>query len=137
MLLDVAHGGIDLRADVLGFGVVEQVIEPRLGGRMVGSIASPPPDATLTLSPSPSGREKQFRTLGGEADFGEAQEAEAKDGRGVFLGLEARVGAELWSAADQRRFSRAALSVSFSDGAIHYIRPETKTAADDSANRRS
>ena len=31
VLLDVAHGGIDLRADVLGFGAVEQVIEPRLG----------------------------------------------------------------------------------------------------------
>ena len=27
----VAHGGIDLRADFLGFGAVEQVIEPRLG----------------------------------------------------------------------------------------------------------
>ena len=34
VLLDVAHGGIDLRADVLGFGTVEQVIEPRLGGQI-------------------------------------------------------------------------------------------------------
>jgi len=31
VLLDVAHGGIDLGADVLGFGEVEEVIEPRLG----------------------------------------------------------------------------------------------------------
>jgi len=34
VLLDVAHGGIDLRADVLGFGAGEQVIEPRLGGQI-------------------------------------------------------------------------------------------------------
>ena len=31
----------------------------------------------------------------GETDFGEAQEDEVEDGRGVFLGLEAGVGAEL------------------------------------------
>ena len=34
VLLDVAHGGIDLRADVLGFGAIEQVIEPRLDGQI-------------------------------------------------------------------------------------------------------
>ena len=33
--------------------------------------------------------------LCGKADFSEAQEDEAEDGRGVFLGLEAGVGAEL------------------------------------------
>ena len=37
----------------------------------------------------------QLGALRGEADFGEAQEDEAEDGRGVFLGLEAGVGAEL------------------------------------------
>ena len=34
VLLDVAHGGIDLRADVLGFRQAQQVIEPRLGGQI-------------------------------------------------------------------------------------------------------
>jgi hypothetical protein len=34
VLLDVAHGVVDLRADVPGFGAVEQVIEPRLGGQV-------------------------------------------------------------------------------------------------------
>jgi len=33
VLLDVAHGGVDLRADVPGFGAVEPVIEPRVGGQ--------------------------------------------------------------------------------------------------------
>ena len=33
-ILDAAYGGIDLRADVLGFGAVEQLIEPRLGGQV-------------------------------------------------------------------------------------------------------
>ena len=37
----------------------------------------------------------RFCALGGEADFGEAQEDQAEDGRGVFLGLETGVGAEL------------------------------------------
>lgn len=34
VFLDVAHGGINFRADVLGFGEVEQVIEPRLCGQI-------------------------------------------------------------------------------------------------------
>jgi hypothetical protein len=37
----------------------------------------------------------QDDSFGGEADFGEAQEDEAEDGRGVLLGLEAGVRAEL------------------------------------------
>jgi len=37
----------------------------------------------------------QLRALGGEADFGEAQEDEAEDGRGVFLRLETGVSAKL------------------------------------------
>ena len=30
-LLDVAHGVVDLRADVFGFGPIQQEIEPRVG----------------------------------------------------------------------------------------------------------
>ena len=56
----------------------------------------------------------------GEADFIDAQADEAEDGRGVFLGLEAEL-ARNWSAASHRRFSSAALSVSFSDGAIQIM----------------
>jgi len=34
VLLNVAHGSIDLRADIFGFGAVQQIIEPRLGGQI-------------------------------------------------------------------------------------------------------
>jgi hypothetical protein len=37
----------------------------------------------------------QLGALGGETDFSEASKVEAEDGRGVFLGLEVRVGSEL------------------------------------------
>jgi hypothetical protein len=49
----------------------------------------------------------------GEADFGEAQEDEAEDGRGVFLGLEAAVGAELIGALPEALFKRAVGGVVF------------------------
>jgi hypothetical protein len=65
--------------------------------RIVGAIASPPTDGTLTLDPSPSGRGKKLGVLGGKADFGKAQEDESKDRRRVFLGLEPGVGAKLVS----------------------------------------
>src|SRR5206468_1114598 len=38
VFLDVAHGGIDLRADVLGFRKFEQVIEPRYGGQVKDAV---------------------------------------------------------------------------------------------------
>src|SRR3546814_8860823 len=37
----------------------------------------------------------ELLALGGEADIGEAQEDQAEDGAGVFLGLEPGIGAEL------------------------------------------
>ena len=49
----------------------------------------------------------QDDSFGGEADFGEAQEDEAEDGRGVFPGFEAGVGAKLVS-GDLGAFSSAA-----------------------------
>jgi hypothetical protein len=57
----------------------------------------------------------QFGALGDEADFGKAQENETEDRAGVFLGLQAGVGAELVGGIP------AALSVSFSDGAIQIM----------------
>lgn len=72
VLLDVAHGGIDLRADVLGFGAVEQVIEPRLGGQIedaLGVVGGGFIDAAAS-----TGGGAGFFQLGalcGEADFGE------------------------------------------------------------------
>ena len=93
MLLDVAHGGIDLRADVLGFGAVEQVIEPCLGGQIQDAlgvisrrIVNPRTAARAVPVPTFGAGFLQLGALGGEADFGEAQEDEAEDGRGVFLG---------------------------------------------------
>ena len=55
----------------------------------------------------------QLRALRGEADFGEAQEDEAEDGRGVFLGLEAGVGAELVGSVPETLFERAVDRVLF------------------------
>jgi hypothetical protein len=48
----------------------------------------------------------QLRALGGEADFGEPQEDESEDGRGVFLGFQAGVGAELVSGVPESLFQR-------------------------------
>jgi hypothetical protein len=86
----------------------------------------------------------QFEALGGEADFGKAQEDQAEDRREVFLGFEAGVGAPVVfrcakvppsgfafrSRARARRgvggipeaFSSTALPLSFSEGAIQFIR---------------
>ena len=54
--------------------------------------------------------------LGGEADLGEAQEDEAEDGAGVFLGLEAGVGAELVGGVPQALFERGGGGVFFGRG---------------------
>jgi len=54
----------------------------------------------------------QLGALGGEPDFGEAQEDEAEDGRGVFLGFEAGVGAELVGGIPQALFQRGLSNVS-------------------------
>ena len=109
MLLDLAHRGVDLGADVGGLGQGQQVIEARLGrevedafgvvgGGFVHAAAAPRRRAGLL----------QLGALGGEADLGEAQEDQAEDRAGVFLGLEAGVGAELVGGVPQALFERAA-----------------------------
>jgi hypothetical protein len=55
----------------------------------------------------------QLGALGGEADFGEAQEDQAEDGRGVFLGLEAGVGPKLVSGVPEAFFQRGVIVVFF------------------------
>ena len=73
-------------ADVLGFGAVEQVIEPRLGGQIhdaFGVIGGwfVHPRSTPRAVPSHLWRcIFQLGALGGEADFGEAQEYEVEEG---------------------------------------------------------
>jgi len=68
--------------------------------------------------PVPTFRVRLFQlgALRGEADFGEAQEDEAKDGRGVFLGLEAGVGAELVGGVPEAFLQRGVGGVLFGGG---------------------
>ncbi len=75
--------------------------------------------STLTPDPSPIRWARvafQLGALGGEADFGEAQEDVAEDGRGVFLGLEAGVGAELVRGIPEAFFQRGVVGVLFGWG---------------------
>jgi hypothetical protein len=50
---------------------------------------------------------------GNKADFGEAEKDEAEDGGGVFLGLEAGVGAELVGGGPELLFKRGGSGVFF------------------------
>ena len=114
MLLDVAHGGIDLRADVLGFGAVEQVIEPCLGGQIQDALGVVGGGFIQARAAARGGAGfLQLGALGGEADFGEAQEDEAEDGRGVFLRFEAGVGTELVGSVPEAFFQGRVASVFF------------------------
>lgn len=89
VLLDVAHGGIDLRVDGLGFGAVEPVIKPSLSGQIRDAFSV---IGGGFIQPGTASRRRghflKLGALGGEADFGEAQEDEAEDGRRIFLGFE-------------------------------------------------
>ena len=96
MLLDLAHGRVDLGADVGRLGQGQQVVEARLGrevedalGVVGGGFVHP------AAAPGRGAGLLQLGALGGEAHLGEAQEDQAEDGAGVLLGLEAGVGAEL------------------------------------------
>ena len=51
-----------------------------------------------------------------KADFSKAQEDEAEDGRGVFLGLEAGVGAELVGGVPETFFQSGVVGVLFGRG---------------------
>jgi hypothetical protein len=90
------------RADKL-----EHVIKPRLGGQIedtLGVIGC----RFIQARAAPGGRLclLQFGALGGEADFGKAQEDQAEDRTGVFLRLEAGVGPELISGTPKTLFQR-------------------------------
>ena len=58
----------------------------------------------------------QLGALGGEADLGEAQEDQAEDRAGVFLRLEAGVGAELIGGVPEALFERGGGGVFFGWG---------------------
>ena len=128
VVLDVAHGGIDLRTDVLGFEAVEQKIESRLGGQVKDALGVVSGGfihtaATVRAVPVPifGAGCLQLGTLGGEGDFGEAQKNAAEDGTEYSWDLRRKL-ARNWSAASRSRFSNAAVSMSFSDGAIQIMR---------------
>ena len=119
LLLDGAHGVVDLGTDVGGLGQVEQVVEAGLGGqvehalgvvcrRILGAVAAPRGDGgTLTPGPSPRGRgEFELCALEGKTGLGEAQKNEAEDGRGVFGGFQAGVGPELVGGGPELFFKR-------------------------------
>lgn len=66
-----------------------------------------------------------MRAFRGEADFGETQEDEAEDGRGVFLGLEVGVGAELVGSVPEALFGRGAIRFFFGWGdPVHGVGPQ-------------
>ena len=55
----------------------------------------------------------QLGALGGETDLGKAQEDQAEDRRGIFLGLKPGVGSELVGGVPQAPFERRRGGVSF------------------------
>jgi len=58
----------------------------------------------------------ELGALNGEAYFGKAQEDQAEDGLGVFLGLEAGIGTELVGCILQTLFERRGGSAFFGEG---------------------
>jgi len=107
VLLDLAHGRVDLGADVGRLGQGQQEVEARLGGKVedvVGVVGGGFIDAAAAAGGGAG--LVQFCALGGEAHVGEAQEDQAKDGAGVFLRLEAGVGAELIGGVPQALLQR-------------------------------
>ena len=114
---DLAHGGVDLAADVGCFGQGQQVVEARLGGEVEhvvgvvgGGFVHP-----AAAARGGAGRFKLF-ALGGKAHLGKAQKDQAEDGAGVFLRLQARVGAELVGRVPQALFERGRGGVFFGGG---------------------
>jgi len=88
VLLDGAHGVVDLGPDVFGLGEVEQVVEAG-GGRQVEQALGVVSGGIVEPGAAPRGGGGGFElgALDGEPGLGEAQENEAEDGRGVFLSL--------------------------------------------------
>ena len=117
MFFDLAHGGVDLAANVRRLGEGEQVVEAGLGGEVKdvsGVVGGGFVDATGAAGGGPGLFEGGPE--GGEADLGEAEEDEAEDGAGVFLGLEAGVGAKLIGGGPEALFERGRGGVFFGGG---------------------
>ncbi len=112
-LLDLAHGVVDLRADVLRLGEVEEEFESGVVREVedaFGAVASGVIRATATARRS--GGIFQLGALGDETDFGEAEEDDAEDWAGVFLGLEAGIRLRMVGGtpeASRQRLSRGIL----------------------------
>ena len=123
MLLDVAHGLVDLRADVRGLWQAQQEIESGgwhqvenavsvIGCRVVNAAAAPRAVPVPTFRPGLF----QLGALIGEAHFGEAQEDQAKNGCRVFLRFEAGIGPELVGGVPEAPFQRGVIGVFFRRG---------------------
>ena len=96
VLLDVPHRLVDGFARVSALGQCEKVVEPCVGREVEHSHSVVGSGLVQTgTAARGAGGLFQLGALGGEADLGEAQEDEAEDGGGIFLGLQARVGTEL------------------------------------------
>lgn len=96
VLLDLAHSGVDLGADVLGLGQTEQIVVARLGRQVNDAFGL----VRVRFVQRGATAQRyvglfQHAALGRKTELGEAQKNEAEYGRRVLLGLEARVGAEL------------------------------------------
>ena len=117
--------GLDLRADVLGFEAVEQVIEPCLGGQIKEALgvvgggfihAAATPGGALAFS--------SWARWAAKRTSAKRRKMRPRSpcGRPPLKSVSAKWGAgTACSAASPRRFSSAALFVSFSDGAIQIM----------------
>lgn len=114
MLFNVAHGGVDLGTNVVGLRQREQVVETRLGAEIedaFGVISCRLIHKAATARRCACGFE--LGTLSSKTDFGKAQEDQTKDRSGVFLRLEAGVGAELVSGVPKAFFQGGSGGVFF------------------------
>ena len=94
--LDRAHGVVQLRADVRALRQAEEEIEARVRREVddaFGGVGFGVIDARAAAGAG--GLFLQLLAALGEADFGEAEEDEAKNRAGVLLRSEAGIGAEL------------------------------------------
>ncbi|GEM_PF-4367256 len=104
---DFLERGGAAQADVLCFWKIQQEVEPRVGREVenpLGVIRSGFIDTTATAGRCAG--PFQLRALLREANFREAEENDAEDWAGIFLGLEAGVGAELIGGSPQTLFQR-------------------------------
>ena len=119
LLLDGQHGGIHLRADVLGLGKVEEVVEPGLGREVedpLGMVGIGLLDAAAPTRRGTRRRSFELGPLSTEAGIGKAEEDEPEDRGGVFGGLQAGVCPELIGGIPKTLLQVARRLISFSRG---------------------